>query len=194
VAAQAEDLADREPRPAESEAAPILDPTVTSVPVGVPETELTPEQQEIKMLRDLLAKKQGREDPEPEVDENIVEGDESNILVHFLEDGLTVNGRVMYRGDELEFAVGGQAYKDTFNRFGVTWLDLRDSDFAQVERFGKVMFRSGAWPGKTYADGTWEAMKAERGDGRLRPPPEEEIARAEKLRLKRAAPKLTALV
>lgn len=155
----------------------------------VEEVALTPEQEEIKRLRDQLAQLSGRKDVEPEYEEIPTDGE--TIRIHFLEDGLTVNGRVMYRGEELEFVVGGQAYKDTFNRNGWSWLELRNSEFDQVERYGgKVMFRNGPWPGKTYADGSFETLRQEKGDGFLRPPTADELDAAEKARKKRAAPRL----
>lgn len=179
------------------------DPTVEVPPIDVPVVDevveapvvLTPEQREIKMLRDQLARERGRKDVEPEPVDLTRPGDETNILIHFLEDGLTVNGKVMYRGDELEFEVGSQAYKDTCDRNGKTFLDLRGNDFAQVERWDRVMFRSGPWPGKTYSDGKYEALRvADGGQAYVSPPTEAEIAAAEKARLRRAAPRLPAQV
>lgn len=169
---------------------PVETPAVDLTP---PEEELTPEQREIAMLRDQLAKLAGRKDVEPSYDEH-VDDDGEVIRIHFLEDGLTVNGRVMYRGEELEFPVGGRAYKDTFNKLGRTWLDLRNDEFAQVERFGKVVFRSGPWPGKTYADGTFEPLKEIGKDGSVRPPSAEQIEAAERARQRRSAPNLPSLI
>lgn len=149
--------------------------------------ELTAHEREIKYLKDQLARERGRKDPEPEV-EQPTDGD--SIVIHFLEDGLTVNGRVRYRGDELEFPLASAAYRDTFNRHGRTWLDLRHDEFAQADRWGKIMFRNGPWPGKTYADGKWETMRAEKGDAMLAPPSAAEIEAAEKARRNRLAPRL----
>lgn len=157
--------------------------------VPAPE-ELTAEQREIKLLRDQLAREKGRKDPEPEVEQIASPGDQGNIIIHFLEDGLTALGKVWYRGDEVEFEPGSQAYQDTRDRLGRSWLDLRHDEFAQVERYGKVMFRNGPWPGKSYADGSFEVLRAEKSDARLAPPTEEELARAEKARKLRAAPRL----
>jgi hypothetical protein len=161
-------------------------------PERVADPELTPEQREIQFLKDQLAKLTGAKDvmpiPEPEAGDG-----EEVIRIHFLEDGLTVNGRVMYRGDELEFPVGGRAHKDTYNRTGYSWLDLRNDEFAQVDRYGKIMFRNGPWPGKSYAAGSWEALRAIGSEGSVPPPSEEEIAAAEKARKRRAAPRLPSL-
>jgi hypothetical protein len=155
--------------------------------------EMTPEQEEIKYLKDQLAKLAGKKDVEPQVESLARPGDDGNILIHFLEDGLTLLGKVWYRGEELEFEVGSQAYKDTFNRRGETWLDLRNDEFGQVDRWGKIMFRNGRWPGKTYADGTFEALRLEKGDGSVKPPTATELAAAEKARQRRAAPRLPTL-
>jgi hypothetical protein len=160
------------------------------IDTAVPDKQLSPEMQEIKRLRDQLAREKGRKDEEPVLDVIERPGDEGNILIHFLEDGLTVLGKVMYRGDELEFDPKGQAYRDTFNRLGQTWLDLRHNEFAQVDRWGKIMFRSGPWPGKSYADGTFETLRGEREGSSVKPPTAEELAAAEKARAKRAAPRL----
>ncbi len=164
-----------------------------ATPAPAPDAELTPEQMEIKRLRDRLAQSEGRKDIEPEV-EDVTPNDE-NIVIHFLEDGLTALGKVWYRGDELEFAPGSQAYKDTCDRNGRSWLELRNNEFAQVDRWGKIMFRNGPWPGKTYADGTFEAMRSDRDPNvSIKPPTADEIAAAEKARARRAAPKLPAMV
>lgn len=153
----------------------------------------TPEQNEIAYLKDQLARMSGKRDILPEAEAVNTDDDGEVIRIHFLEDGFTVNGRMMYRGDELEFALGGGAYRDTFNKLGKTWLDYRLDEFAQVERYGKVFFRNGPWPGKTYADGTYESLKAVTGDGNVRPPSQEEIAQAERARKKRAAPRLPSM-
>lgn len=152
----------------------------------------TPEQEEIVRLRDQLAKLSGkRDDGEPELEKLANPGDGGNIVIHFLEDGLTALGKVWYRGQELEFEPGSKAYKDTFNRHGKTWLELAGNDFAQVDRWGKVMFRLGPWPGKAYVDGSFEPMRNEKDDSRVRPPTPEELAAADRLRrTQRAAPRL----
>lgn len=163
-------------------------------PLAVPaEPVLTAEQREIKNLRDQLAKMSGKKDVLPTVDELSRPGDDGNILIHFLEDGFSALGKVWYRGQELEFEVGSQAYKDTFNRNGVSWLDFRHDEFGQVDRFGKIMFRSGPWPGKTYAAGTYEPLKEIGGSGSVKQPSAAEIEAAEKARKLRAAPKLAPL-
>jgi hypothetical protein len=185
----AEDVADRELWSADVETAP-ASPAVGVDLAGVPEAQLTPEQAEIKRLRDMLAKESGRKDLGVPVQELKQPGDGKNIVVHVLEDGFTGLGKVWYRGEEMEFEPGGMAYKDTFNRRGESWLDLRNDEFAQAERWGKVMFRNGPWPGKSYADGTWETLRGLNEDGHTKPPSPAEIDAAERARQKRAAPHL----
>jgi hypothetical protein len=192
VAEEAEDVADREFRAAYVEAPEVDTPVVSVIDTSAPDHELTPEQQEIKRLRDQLARETGRKDIDLPIAELTKPGDGSNILVHILEDGFTALGKVWYRGDELEFEPQGRAYKDTFNKLGETWLELRHDEFGQAERWGKVMFRNGPWPGKSYADGTFETLRTEKGDGHIPAPSLAEIEKAEALRKRRAAPHLPA--
>ena len=111
------------------------------------EQELSPEQQEIKRLRDMLAQERGHKDVDPiyEPETAVAAAPAGEVIrIHFLEDGLTALGKVFYRGEELEFVVGSAAHKDTFDRLGRSWLDLRKDEFGQVDRFGKVMFAGGS--------------------------------------------------
>lgn len=78
------------------------------------------------------------------------------ILIHFLEDGMTAAGQIWYRGQELEFEIGGEAHEQTKDRNGYSWLALMDDVDAQWDRYGKEMFRSGPWRGKG-----WEAAVSE---------------------------------
>lgn len=68
------------------------------------------------------------------------------LTIHFLEDGHTALGQVWYRGQELTFEVGGEAYNSTFDRDGHSWLDLLDDPREQVLRFGGQKFARGPWP------------------------------------------------
>lgn len=169
-----------------------------AVEVPVEPEELSPEQQRIKQLEAQLALLAGKKDVEPEIELVDVPGDDGNIVIHFLEDGFSALGNVWYRGQELEFVPGGKAHKDTFNRFGVSWLDLRNDEFAQVDRWGKVMFRSGPWPGKRYMDAvkaSFERLKSDDGSP-IKPPTEEELLKAEKAeaRRRRSAPHLSTAI
>lgn len=106
----------------------------------------------------------GKEEPQEALDET---PGEETILLHFVEDGFTAQGRVWMRGQELEFVVGSPAYEETKDRDGNTWLDMVGDDKAQYARFGRVMFRPGEWPGLGYEDE--EAAKAEALRGRKPP-------------------------
>lgn len=174
----------------EAEMPELLEPVVESRPV--PESELTPEQRRIRELEDLLARERGRKDPVEEYDS--VESNGQNILIHFVDDGFTALGKVWYRGQELEIEPGSQSYKDTCDRLGRTWLSLRDDESEQIERYGRVMFRSGPWPGKSYvaaADVNYEPLRPLSGSTNLSPSLDD-LARAEKLETqrRRAAPRL----
>lgn len=177
--------------PAEDLPLPLPEPARTR---PVPESELTPDQRRIRELEDRLAREIGKKDPELELEVPPVPGDSGNILIHFLEDGLTALGTVWYRGQELEVAPGSPAYRDTCDRRGWSWLELRNDEFGQVEKYKKVMFRSGPWPGKSLIDAAqvpYESLKPYQNSP-VRPPTEEELAAAAKaeVRRRRAAPRL----
>lgn len=172
---------------------PLADLPETATPETrpTPEAELSPDQKRIRELEDRLAKSEGKKDPEQEWVEP-AEGEDGNILIHFLEDGFTALGQVFVRGQELEFTPGSPAYEDTKDRYGNSWLALRNDEFKQVDRWGKIMFRTGPWPGKTYADGQFQSLKAVSGDGQVEGPSKEELQRAwdTEQKRKRAAPSL----
>lgn len=107
----------------------------------VPESELTPEQREVRRLQDELARVRGQK-----IDTDFTEiMEEGEVLtIHILEDGFTRLGRVWYRGEEIVF--GPQAYENTKDRNGVSWLNMDDD--AQIDKWGHVKFRKGPWPGK----------------------------------------------
>lgn len=158
----------------------------------VPEAQLTDDQRRIRDLENQLALERGKKDPEVEFDQ-VVDGSAS-ILIHFLEDGFTALGQVWYRGQELEMARDSSSYRDTCDRRGRSWLDLRADEFAQVERWGKVMFRQGPWPGKSYEDGAkerFEALAPLTGTGSVAPTADD-LAAADKAEAKRrrSAPRL----
>ncbi len=170
-------------------------PTPPPVPLRpAPESELTPDQRRIRDLEDRLAKEMGKKDPDIVFQPADATGD--NILLHFLEDGFTTLGKVWYRGQELEFTRGSAAFLDTFDRNGRTWLDLVDNEFAQVEKYGKVMFRRGPWPGKTLVDGkpVFEKLSSLTGNGSVSGVSDQELQAAQAAERKRgrAAPRLSA--
>ena len=147
----------------------------------------TAEQRRIKELEDRLAQELGKKDPEQEYEQP---ADGERILIHFVADGLTSLGHIWYRGQELEFTVGSQAYRDTCDRNGRTWLSLRDDPEAQERRWGHVKFRSGPWKGASYADAASKA-RFERLKGAAEYT-EDDLAKADsaEARRRRAAPRL----
>ncbi len=161
----------------------IVAPAPHATPAAAP--ELTSEQRMIKELQNQLALARGRNDGEIEYDVLAQPGSADNIIIHVVEDGFTALGRVWYRGQELEFEVGSQAYRDTFDRTGRSWLMNANNPDAK--------FRLGPWSGKrlTEAKVSFQPVKGENG-AVLPAPTAEELARAEAAELKRrgAAPKL----
>lgn len=95
------------------------------------------------------------------------EAKKDTILLHFVEDGFTADGAVWVRGQELEYPLDSPEYEQTKDRNGDSWLDLVTDESAQIDRFGKVMFREGPWPYKDYEDEA--AAKAEKKRGRKPP-------------------------
>lgn len=177
--------------------APDPAPTTPAVSSERPaaDAELTDDQRRIRDLEHQLARERGVKDPDVDLVVPEQPGSPDNILIHFLEDGLTALGQVWYRGQELEFEPGGAAYEDTRDRNGFSWLDLRGDEFAQVERWGKVMFRAGPWPGKSLLDAAsvpYAALKPLNGGPAVQAPTEEELAAAAaaEARRGRAAPRL----
>lgn len=91
--------------------------------------------------------------------------DGESVLIHIRKDGFTANGRVWYQGQELEFTVGEQNWRDTLDRHGKSWLTQSESD--QIRRYGEVMFGHGPWPGETWTNS--RAASAEQQRGRTAP-------------------------
>jgi len=120
-------------------------------PVTVEEVQLTPDQLRIRELEDLLAKKNSKDlDVAPEVFAPEPTGD--SIVLHFVNDGFVACGRSWYRGQELEFEIGGKAYEQQKDRDGNSWLDIVDDMDAQYARFGQQMFAPGPWRGHGYEE------------------------------------------
>jgi hypothetical protein len=85
---------------------------------------------------------------------DVVDAGTEVITIHVVEDGFTCQGEVFYRGQEIVFPIGGRAIEQTKDRNGKSWLDMRNDDDAQYERYGKVYFREGNWPYKP-----WEKLR-----------------------------------
>lgn len=192
--------APRKTAPAKSSAKPPAKKAPVA-PVSVPEPQdgPTPEQARIAELEAKLAALEAKASASPELVQygdfedaksELVEPEDraDNILIHFVADGFTALGQVWYRGQEIEFTPGSGAYEDTKDRNGKSWLDLRDDEYAQIDRYGEQKFRSGPWRGKTYraAAGTFEKREGVEGPG------EEELLKAERAeaRRRRAAPRI----
>ncbi len=157
----------------------------STAPASAPvRPEDDPQLARIKELENLLALERGKKDPEPEV-VTARPGQEGNILLHFLEDGFTAWGQVWYRGQEVEIGRDSPAFRDTVDRRGFSWLSMLGDDFAQIERYGRVFFRPGPWPGKKYSDATtFESLEPISGNAAVAPSTEE-LTRAEAAEQKR---------
>ena len=83
------------------------------------------------------------------------------VLIHVRRDGFTANGQVWFLGQELEFTVGEQNWRDTCDRSGKSWVTLSDAD--QLRRWGEIMFGHGPWPGGSYEDPRAAEREARRG-------------------------------
>jgi hypothetical protein len=67
------------------------------------------------------------------------------LEIHFLDDGITSNGRVWEKGQTVQYVVGGAAYNDTKDRNGYTWLEhLSHSE--QLARWGRIRVGLGPYP------------------------------------------------
>jgi hypothetical protein len=73
------------------------------------------------------------------------------IRIHFVEDGFTWAGRVWNRGDELELGPQHPRWEDALR-----WIRLSKQE--QFERYGRVFFDFGPFPGRTVAPGTEMAL------------------------------------
>ncbi|MCK6080094.1 hypothetical protein KZX37_05595 [Microbacterium sp. EYE_5] len=62
--------------------------------------------------------------------------------IHFVDSGLTFDGRVRLRGEE--FLLTEAQIESTKDRNGVSWLDLSDDE--QQARWGKINFQRGPAP------------------------------------------------
>lgn len=112
----------------------------------LPVEELTPQQIELRELRDQMAQRQALiAEKSADQFEEVTAGQDT-ILIHVLQDGFTVNGLVTYRGQEFEFPVGGKAYQQTLNRDGKSWLRLTEDE--QYDRWNEARFGHGPWPFK----------------------------------------------
>lgn len=117
-----------------------------------PESQLTPDQKKIRDLEDQLARRRSQEADDADTEWEEASGEGERILLHVCEDGLIAMGVVWYRGQEIEFVVGSEAYEQTKDRNGVSWLDMLDDIDAQFERWGAQYIKRGPWRGKKWGD------------------------------------------
>lgn len=130
--------------------AELAKPETAPEPAFVPYEKLSPAQKKIRDLRDAVAQRAAAEAERAPIAYGSADGD--GVRVHVLEDGFTACGVVWYRGQEIFFPFGGEAYEQTKDRDGNSWLDLDEA--AQWRRWGKKMFGLGAWPGQAWGDTT----------------------------------------
>jgi len=126
--------------------------------------ELTAAQLRIKELEDKMAKRNAII-AENSPTQYAKAGDGEKFVIHFVYDGFVAFGENWYRGQELEFEIGGDAFKRTQDRTGKSWLDLANDPNAQIRRWGKHYFSPGpfvAFPGETFDD-DMVAQDARRG-------------------------------
>lgn len=79
---------------------------------------------------------------EPVFGDDDVEG---KIVIHFVEDGLTLDGQVRYRGEEYVLT---PKHKDYESIAAIITMD----EYAQESKWGKRFFREGPWRGKQFAE------------------------------------------
>lgn len=138
------------------------------------------QEERIKRLRHELALEEGKVSGESTLDTTRAAPEDEKILIHFLEDGFTALGQMWHRGQELEFVVqrnadgqvtGSPAYLATFGQDGKTWVTMAEphNEFEQSRRYGKLLFRRGAWPGEPWPSD--DAAQLERTRNRVPPVP-----------------------
>jgi hypothetical protein len=138
-----------------------------------PEALLTDEERAERQAQHAAAVRAGRE--MPDAGYLVPTGQRESVLIHFIDDGFYALGAVWYRGQELEVEVGDARWPEARS-----WILLDDG--GQMERFEKVFFRPGPWPGrKSYADpaASFEPRASLSGDGTVPPPSVEELLQAD---------------
>ena len=113
-----------------------------------------PKDKIIRELQEQLAVQNAKNLDEAPTTFEEKKGNEKTILIHFIINGFTAQGVGWQRGQEIEFVVGGQAYEQTKDRKGNTWLDLRNDPAAQIRRYGAEYFREGPFRGLQIGDTT----------------------------------------
>lgn len=115
-----------------------------------PVASLPPEEQARKDAEHIEAlaanAAMSRADQEPEIT-TIKDTSERKIIIHFVEDGFTWGGKVWQRGEML--AIGSSNPKWASAQ---AWILL--SKRQQFERYGRIFFDQGPWPGGEMEPGT----------------------------------------
>lgn len=111
-------------------------------PIPEPEEDDFDEDEEQELIARLEALRAKR----TPVSAETLSDDAEYITIHFLADGFTALGNTWYRGQELTFEVGSEAHKQTFDRNGDSWLDMRNNPQAQLARYKDHKFAEGPWP------------------------------------------------
>lgn len=130
--------------------------------------EKTPEQIQIQELEDQLARRKSQE-LENAPAQYVTAKNGNTLIIHVLIDGFIAMGEVWYRGQEMEFEVGGLAYERTKDRLGTSWVDLAGDVSAQYTRWGQQYLGVGpflARPGEKFED---EVAQADKKRGRAVP-------------------------
>jgi hypothetical protein len=80
--------------------------------------------------------------------------DENAVTVHFVEDGLTLLGKVWFRGEELTVNPGTRQWEEVqvVLKGGSKRNLLTLDEDEQIDRWGKRFFREGLWRGKRLTD------------------------------------------
>lgn len=119
---------------------------------------------ELQALRDEVARLRAERE-EAQAAKSTVAPKEGKFIVHMVRDGLTILGNMTYRGQEFEFDTTEQQYKDTLDKNGWSFLELRRDPQAQEALYGAEFFREGPWTGKSFADIKYETLKRLAGKG-----------------------------
>ncbi len=161
-------------------------PSQTGAPVATtarprPESELSPDERRIRELEHQLALERGGKVPEQVFEPDQGAGEE--IVIHFVNDGLSVLGKIWCRGEEIRIVKGSTTYQETVDRLGNSWLDLRDNPQGQETRWGQEKFRAGPWPGLSLEEAAkvakFEALSPlHEGGPKVGGPSEEALRRA----------------
>jgi len=142
-----------------------------------PDALLTPQERAERERAHAAALAAGARDPGPAP---VLPPSGRTVLVHLVEDGLTAFGTVWMRGQEIEVAVGGPRWADASR-----WILLNDR--GQMQRYGRVMFRPGPWPGLGYAAaaGQFQQMAPASGDAPVTGPTLEQLQQAQEAERRR---------